>query len=38
MFTQCDSLLQEFNPLRFDQTNKEGWASHAFIPFSSGPR
>ncbi|KAE8278377.1 Leukotriene-B(4) omega-hydroxylase 2 [Larimichthys crocea] len=28
----------EFNPLRFDPTNKEGLASHAFIPFSSGPR
>ncbi|TKS66545.1 Leukotriene-B(4) omega-hydroxylase 2 [Collichthys lucidus] len=28
----------EFNPLRFDATNKEGLASHAFIPFSSGPR
>ncbi|XP_044044523.1 cytochrome P450 4F3 isoform X1 [Siniperca chuatsi] len=28
----------EFNPLRFDRTNTEGRASHAFIPFSSGPR
>ncbi|KAK2856948.1 hypothetical protein Q5P01_005683 [Channa striata] len=28
----------EFNPLRFDPNNKQGWASHAFIPFSSGPR
>ncbi|XP_041822084.1 cytochrome P450 4F3 [Chelmon rostratus] len=28
----------EFNPLRFDPTNKEDVASHAFIPFSSGPR
>ncbi|KAM7365510.1 hypothetical protein PAMP_016430 [Pampus punctatissimus] len=28
----------EFNPLRFDPTNTEGRASHAFIPFSSGPR
>ncbi|KAG8004552.1 Leukotriene-B(4) omega-hydroxylase 2 [Nibea albiflora] len=28
----------EFNPLRFDPTNKERLASHAFIPFSSGPR
>ncbi|KAM9835747.1 cytochrome P450 4F3 [Aulostomus maculatus] len=28
----------EFNPLRFEPTNTEGRASHAFIPFSSGPR
>ncbi|XP_053170709.1 cytochrome P450 4F3 [Scomber japonicus] len=28
----------EFNPLRFDPTNTEGRNSHAFIPFSSGPR
>ncbi|KAM9766397.1 cytochrome P450 4F3 [Menidia menidia] len=28
----------EFNPLRFDPTNKESHSSHAFIPFSSGPR
>ncbi|XP_073318547.1 cytochrome P450 4F3 [Pagrus major] len=28
----------DFDPLRFDPTNKEGLASHAFIPFSSGPR
>ncbi|CAK6977493.1 cytochrome P450 4F3 [Scomber scombrus] len=28
----------EFNPLRFDPTNTEGRAAHAFIPFSSGPR
>ncbi|XP_070850129.1 cytochrome P450 4F3 [Chaetodon trifascialis] len=28
----------EFDPLRFDPTNKEDRASHAFIPFSSGPR
>nr|XP_020456403.1 docosahexaenoic acid omega-hydroxylase CYP4F3-like [Monopterus albus] len=28
----------EFNPMRFDPTNKEARASHAFIPFSSGPR
>ncbi|XP_070711570.1 cytochrome P450 4F3 isoform X2 [Pempheris klunzingeri] len=28
----------EFNPLRFDPANTEGRASHAFIPFSSGPR
>ncbi|XP_036947639.1 cytochrome P450 4F3 isoform X1 [Acanthopagrus latus] len=28
----------DFDPLRFDPTNKESLASHAFIPFSSGPR
>ncbi|XP_038575792.1 cytochrome P450 4F3 isoform X2 [Micropterus salmoides] len=28
----------EFLPLRFDPANTEGRASHAFIPFSSGPR
>ncbi|KAM9333924.1 cytochrome P450 4F3 [Symphorus nematophorus] len=28
----------EFDPQRFDPTNKEVRASHAFIPFSSGPR
>ncbi|CAB1414766.1 unnamed protein product [Pleuronectes platessa] len=28
----------EFNPLRFDPSNAKGRASHAFIPFSSGPR
>ncbi|XP_049919173.1 cytochrome P450 4F3 [Epinephelus moara] len=28
----------EYQPLRFDPANKEGQASHAFIPFSSGPR
>ncbi|XP_068165517.1 cytochrome P450 4F3 [Antennarius striatus] len=28
----------EYNPLRFDPANKGGLASHAFIPFSSGPR
>ncbi|XP_040888245.1 cytochrome P450 4F3 isoform X2 [Toxotes jaculatrix] len=28
----------EFNPLRFDPANKESQSSHAFIPFSSGPR
>uniref|UniRef100_A0AAQ5YP83 Cytochrome P450, family 4, subfamily F, polypeptide 3 n=1 Tax=Amphiprion ocellaris TaxID=80972 RepID=A0AAQ5YP83_AMPOC len=28
----------EFNPLRFDPTNAQSRASHAFIPFSSGPR
>ncbi|XP_068612686.1 cytochrome P450 4F3 [Brachionichthys hirsutus] len=28
----------EFNPLRFDPANKSSLASHAFIPFSSGPR
>ncbi|XP_028250858.1 cytochrome P450 4F3 [Parambassis ranga] len=28
----------EFNPLRFDPTNQKNHASHAFIPFSSGPR
>uniref|UniRef100_UPI0037E94A42 cytochrome P450 4F3 n=1 Tax=Semicossyphus pulcher TaxID=241346 RepID=UPI0037E94A42 len=28
----------EFHPLRFDPTNTEERASHAFIPFSSGPR
>ncbi|XP_029306483.1 cytochrome P450 4F3 isoform X2 [Cottoperca gobio] len=28
----------EFQPLRFDPANTEGRASHAFIPFSSGPR
>uniref|UniRef100_A0A3Q1EDM3 Cytochrome P450 family 4 subfamily F member 8 n=1 Tax=Acanthochromis polyacanthus TaxID=80966 RepID=A0A3Q1EDM3_9TELE len=29
---------QEFNPLRFDPSNAQSRASHAFIPFSSGPR
>uniref|UniRef100_A0A7N8WQV7 aromatase n=1 Tax=Mastacembelus armatus TaxID=205130 RepID=A0A7N8WQV7_9TELE len=29
---------QEFNPMRFDPNNIMGRASHAFIPFSSGPR
>ncbi|KAM4560298.1 cytochrome P450 4F3 [Odontesthes bonariensis] len=28
----------EFNPLRFDPTNTQSNSSHAFIPFSSGPR
>ncbi|KAL3999588.1 MFS transporter (facilitated glucose transporter) [Sarotherodon galilaeus] len=28
----------EFDPLRFDLSNKKSQASHAFIPFSSGPR
>ncbi|XP_037618313.1 cytochrome P450 4F3 [Sebastes umbrosus] len=28
----------EFQPQRFDPTNTDGRASHAFIPFSSGPR
>ncbi|XP_047433174.1 cytochrome P450 4F3 [Mugil cephalus] len=28
----------EFNPLRFDPTNAKSPSSHAFIPFSSGPR
>ncbi|XP_078100124.1 cytochrome P450 4F3 isoform X2 [Sander vitreus] len=28
----------EFHPLRFDSTNTARQASHAFIPFSSGPR
>ncbi|CAJ1086973.1 cytochrome P450 4F3 [Xyrichtys novacula] len=28
----------EFDPFRFDPTNTEKRASHAFIPFSSGPR
>uniref|UniRef100_A0A3B5BBI5 Leukotriene-B(4) omega-hydroxylase 2-like n=1 Tax=Stegastes partitus TaxID=144197 RepID=A0A3B5BBI5_9TELE len=28
----------EFNPLRFDPTSTRSRASHAFIPFSSGPR
>ncbi|XP_075871517.1 cytochrome P450 4F3 [Nelusetta ayraudi] len=28
----------DFNPLRFDATNRDGLPSHAFIPFSSGPR
>ncbi|XP_034533589.1 cytochrome P450 4F3 [Notolabrus celidotus] len=28
----------EFDPLRFDPANTEERASHAFIPFSSGPR
>ncbi|XP_029931350.1 cytochrome P450 4F3, partial [Myripristis murdjan] len=29
---------QEFQPLRFDPANTRGHSSHAFIPFSSGPR
>uniref|UniRef100_A0A669BYS1 Cytochrome P450 family 4 subfamily F member 8 n=1 Tax=Oreochromis niloticus TaxID=8128 RepID=A0A669BYS1_ORENI len=28
----------EFDPLHFDPSNKKSQASHAFIPFSSGPR
>ncbi|CAN9498188.1 unnamed protein product [Ophioblennius macclurei] len=28
----------EFDPLRFDSTNLQSSSSHAFIPFSSGPR
>ncbi|TWW63857.1 cytochrome P450 4F3 [Takifugu flavidus] len=28
----------DFDPLRFDPKNQEGLSSHAFIPFSSGPR
>lgn len=28
----------EFDPLRFDPSNTKNHASHAFIPFSSGPR
>lgn len=28
----------EFDPLRFDPTNMQSSSSHAFIPFSSGPR
>uniref|UniRef100_H3BZ65 Cytochrome P450, family 4, subfamily F, polypeptide 3 n=1 Tax=Tetraodon nigroviridis TaxID=99883 RepID=H3BZ65_TETNG len=28
----------DFDPLRFDPTNQKGLSSHAFIPFSSGPR
>ncbi|CAI5638240.1 unnamed protein product [Oreochromis niloticus] len=28
----------EFDPLHFDPSNKMSQASHAFIPFSSGPR
>uniref|UniRef100_A0A3Q0RC30 Cytochrome P450 family 4 subfamily F member 8 n=1 Tax=Amphilophus citrinellus TaxID=61819 RepID=A0A3Q0RC30_AMPCI len=28
----------EFDPLRFDLSNTKSHASHAFIPFSSGPR
>lgn len=32
------SSPQDFDPLRFDPTNQDGLYSHAFIPFSSGPR
>uniref|UniRef100_A0A669EZK6 Cytochrome P450 family 4 subfamily F member 8 n=1 Tax=Oreochromis niloticus TaxID=8128 RepID=A0A669EZK6_ORENI len=32
------TVQQEFDPLHFDPSNKKSQASHAFIPFSSGPR
>lgn len=36
--TSCLSVNQEFDPHRFDPEHKKSVSSHAFIPFSSGPR